>query len=155
PSGGFDVVSTDALVMDSYVMALVPVTPDVPLMNPDVLYVRIPSALALTLAQANSPRAMATLRSLIHPCVICIMILLNTAGKVAMPSAPSNLLRLDLKCGARLGAEMLRTILPVNPAADRPWQRGGRTTRMAALTTPVEARILNATGPGSSRPGVS
>jgi len=38
------------------------------------------------------------------------MILLNTDGKVAMPSATSQRLRLDLKCGARLGAELLPMI---------------------------------------------
>jgi hypothetical protein len=37
PRGRFDVVSTVAFVMDSYVIAFVPVTPDVPLTNPDVL----------------------------------------------------------------------------------------------------------------------
>jgi hypothetical protein len=37
PKGKFEVVSTEAFVTDSYVMALVPVTPFVPLTNPDVL----------------------------------------------------------------------------------------------------------------------
>jgi len=35
------------------------------------------------------------------------MILLNTDGKVAMPSATSQRLRLDLKCGVPPGAEMI------------------------------------------------
>ena len=64
-----------------------------------------------------------------------------------MPSATSQRLRLDLKCGVFLGAEMFRTISPVKPALDRSWQRVGRTTRMAALTTPAEAPVTKQQGP--------
>ena len=63
---------------------------------------------------------MTAFRSLIHPCVICIMFLLNTDGKVGIRSATSQRLRLDLKCGVPPETEMLGTISPARPAETDP-----------------------------------
>src|ERR1022692_1973164 len=98
---------------------------------------------------------MTAVRSLIHPCVICIMILLNTDGKVGI--------RLRDFATSSSGLEVWRPPrdrnawddLPGYTGRDQSWLRGGRTTRMAALTTPVEARSVSAIGLGSSRLGDS